>query len=480
MARRRESAPPFGQDFHPPMFEALSGKLTGVFDKLRRRGALTDADVAEALREVRVALLEADVALPVVRDLVAKVRDAAIGQAIIRGVNPAQQVVKLVHDQLVAALGGGLDDDGKRGISLEAAAPVAILMVGLQGSGKTTTSGKIALRLRNRDKKKVLLASLDVHRPAAQLQLETLAQQAGVTSLPIIAGQSPLQIAQRAMDLARRELFDVVLLDTAGRLAIDDALMAEVAAVKAATNPHETLLVVDAMTGQDAVQTATAFQEKVGVTGIVMTRIDGDARGGAALSMRAVTGAPIKLLGAGEKLDALEDFHPDRIAGRILGMGDIVSLVERASETIDQQEAEKLAAKMQKGQFDLADYANQLKQINKMGSLQGILGMLPGMGQMKKQLEGANLDQSMLKRQAAIISSMTPKERKTPEILKASRKKRIAAGSGTTVQEVNKLLKNFDDMSAMMKRMSKLGQKGLMRGGLNALLPGSGGGRRPF
>jgi signal recognition particle subunit SRP54 len=403
-----------------------------------------------------------------------------VGQAIIRSVQPAQQVVKLVHDQLVAALGGGLDDDGKRGISLEAAAPVAILMVGLQGSGKTTTSGKIALRLRNRDKKKVLLASLDVHRPAAQLQLETLAQQAGVTSLPIIAGQSPLEIAQRAMDMARRELFDVVLLDTAGRLAIDDALMAEVAAVKAATSPHETLLVVDAMTGQDAVQTATAFQEKVGVTGIVMTRIDGDARGGAALSMRAVTGAPIKLLGAGEKLDALEDFHPDRIAGRILGMGDIVSLVERASETIDQQEAEKLAAKMQKGQFDLADYANQLKQINKMGSLQGILGMLPGMGQMKKQLEGANLDQSMLKRQAAIISSMTPKERKTPEILKASRKKRIAAGSGTTVQEVNKLLKNFDDMSAMMKRMSKLGQKGLMRGGLNALLPGSGGGRRPF
>ncbi len=462
------------------MFEALSGKLTGVFDKLRRRGALTDADVAEALREVRVALLEADVALPVVRDLVAKVRDAAIGQAIIRGVNPAQQVVKLVHDQLVAALGGGIDDDGRRGISLDAAAPVAILMVGLQGSGKTTTSGKIALRLRNRDKKKVLLASLDVHRPAAQLQLETLAQQAGVSSLPIIAGQSPLEIAQRAMDMARRELFDVVLLDTAGRLAIDDALMAEVAAVKAATNPHETLLVVDAMTGQDAVQTATAFQEKVGVTGIVMTRIDGDARGGAALSMRAVTGAPIKLLGAGEKLDALEDFHPDRIAGRILGMGDIVSLVERAAETIDQQEAEKLAAKMQKGQFDLADYANQLKQINKMGSLQGILGMLPGMGQMKKQLEGANLDQSMLKRQAAIISSMTPKERKAPEILKASRKKRIAAGSGTTVQEVNKLLKNFDDMSAMMKRMNKLGQKGLMRGGLNALLPGSGGGRRPF
>jgi len=299
-----------------------------------------------------------------------------------------------------------------------------------------------------------------------------------------VPGQTPLQIAARAMDLARRELFDVVVLDTAGRLAIDDALMSEVATVKLATGPHETLLVVDAMTGQDAVNTARAFQEKVGVTGIVMTRIDGDARGGAALSMRAVTGAPIKLLGAGEKLDALEDFHPDRIAGRILGMGDIVSLVERAAETIDRDEAEKLAARMQKGQFSLEDYASQLKQIGKMGSLSGILGMLPGMGKMKQQIEGANLDNTMLKRQAAIIGSMTPKERRVPDIIKASRKKRIAAGSGTSVQEVNKLLKNFDDMSVMMKRMNKLGQKGLMRGGLAALMPkgmqGPGGGRRPF
>ena len=465
------------------MFEALSGKLTGVFDKLRRRGALTDTDVAEALREVRVALLEADVALPVVRDLVNKVRDTAIGQSVIRGVNPAQQVVKLVHDALVEALGGN-DEAVPRGIDLNAAAPVAILMVGLQGSGKTTTSGKIALRLKNRDKKKVLLASLDVHRPAAQLQLATLAEQVGVTSLPIVAGQTPLQIAERAMDLGRRELFDVVVLDTAGRLAIDAALMAEVAAVKAATGPHETLLVVDAMTGQDAVITARAFQDQVGVTGIVMTRVDGDARGGAALSMRAVTGAPIKLLGAGEKLDALEDFHPDRIAGRILGMGDIVSLVERASETIDKDEAEKLAARMQKGQFNLEDYAGQLKQIGKMGSLSGILGMLPGIGKMKQQIEDANLDQTVLKRQAAIIGSMTPKERKLPDIIKASRKKRIAAGSGTSVQEVNRLLKQFDDMSAMMKRMSKLGQKGLMRGGLAALMPQGrvpgGGGRRPY
>jgi len=458
------------------LFEGLSGKLGAVFDRLRGRGSLSEADVTEALREVRVALLEADVALSVVRDLVAKVRERAVGAEVIRSVAPGQQVVKIVNDALVEALGGA---GAPTGIDLNAAAPVAILMVGLQGSGKTTTSGKIALRLKNRDKKKVLLASLDVHRPAAQAQLATLAGQVGVTSLPIIAGQSPMQIAARAMDMARRELFDVVVLDTAGRLAIDDALMDEVAAVKLATNPHETLLVVDAMTGQDAVNTATAFQAKVGVTGIVMTRVDGDARGGAALSMRAVTGAPIKLLGAGEKLDALEDFHPDRIASRILGMGDIVSLVERAAETIDQAEAEKMAARMQKGLFTLEDYANQLKQIGKMGNLQGILGMLPGVGKIKSQLADANLDTKILARQAAIISSMTPKERRQPDIIKASRKKRIAAGSGVQVQDVNRLLKQFDDMSVMMKRMSKMGQKGMMRGGLAGLMPGLGN-KRPF
>jgi len=461
------------------MFEALGNRLTGVFDKLRRRGALTDNDVQEALREVRIALLEADVALPVVKDLVNRVRDRAVGQEVIRSVSPAQQVIKIVNDALVEALGGGEGDDGKRGIDLNAPAPLAILMVGLQGSGKTTTSGKIALRLRTRDRKKVLLASLDVHRPAAQLQLQQLSERAEVTCLPVIVGQQPREIAERAMDVAKRELYDIVILDTAGRLSIDEALMAEVAEVKALVRPHETLLVVDAMTGQDAVNTARAFQDKVGVTGVVMTRVDGDARGGAALSMRAVTGAPIKLLGAGEKLDALEDFHPDRIANRILGMGDIVSLVERAAETIDQAEAEKLAKKMQKGSFDLADYAQQLKQINKMGSLSGILGMLPGVGKMKAQIEGANLDQTMLKRQAAIIGSMTPKERRMPDLLKASRKRRIAAGSGATVQEVNRLLKQFDEMSAMMKRMNKLGQKGLMRGGLAALMPGLGN-KRPF
>ena len=461
------------------MFEALSTRLNGVFDKLRRRGALSEADVNEALREVRIALLEADVALPVARDLIAKVRERAVGVEVIRSVSPAQQVIKIVNDALVEALGGGEGVEAP-GLDLNAPSPVPILMVGLQGSGKTTTSGKIALRLRNRDKKKVLLASLDVARPAAQLQLQTLAGQAGVTSLPIVPGQSPLEIAARAMDVARRELYDVVILDTAGRLSIDDALMDEVAAVKAATRPHQTLLVVDAMTGQDAVNTARNFQDRVGVNGIVMTRVDGDARGGAALSMRAVTGAPIRLLGAGEKLDALEDFHPDRIAGRILGMGDIVSLVERAAETIDRDEAEKLAAKMQKGTFDLEDFASQLKQVGKMGNLSGILGMLPGMGAMKSQIANAKIDDSMIGRQSAIISSMTRKERKNPDIIKASRKKRIASGAGVTVQDVNRLLKQFDDMSAMMKRMNKLGQKGLMRGGLGALLPGMGGGKRPF
>jgi signal recognition particle subunit SRP54 len=346
-------------------------------------------------------------------------------------------------------------------------------MVGLQGSGKTTTSGKLALRLATRLRKRVLLASLDTQRPAAQLQLAVLAEQAGVASLPIVPGQTPLEIARRAMETGRREVFDIVILDTAGRLSIDQALMDEVRAVRDATHPAETLLVVDAMTGQDAVNTARAFNEAVGVTGVVMTRMDGDARGGAALSMRAVTGAPIKLVGSGEKIDALEDFHPERVAGRILGMGDVVGLVERAAETIDQADAEKLARKMAKGQFDLEDFAQQLKQINKMGSISSIVGMLPGAGKIQAQLDKAGeagLDKKMLNRQAAIISSMTMKERKTPDIIKASRKKRIAAGSGVTVQEVNRLLKQYDDMSTMMKKMNKLGQKGLMRHGLGALM----------
>ncbi len=458
------------------MFDTLSGKLSGVFDRLRSRGALNEADIADALREVRLALLEADVALPVVRDFVNTVRERSLGTEVLESVSPGQLVIKIVNDVLIEALGGA----GAVPLNLNVAAPVPILMVGLQGSGKTTTSGKIALRLLKRDRKRVLLASLDTQRPAAQLQLQQLAQQAGVASLPIVPGQTPVEIARRAMDTGRREVFDVVILDTAGRLSIDQALMDEVRAIREATSPAETLLVVDAMTGQDAVNTARAFNEAVGVTGIVMTRMDGDARGGAALSMRQITGAPIKLTGSGEKLDALEEFHPERVAGRILGMGDIVGLVERAGETLDQDEAEKLARKMARGTFDLDDYAKQLKQITKMGSLSGILGMLPGIGKMKAQIEDANLDQGILKRQAAIISSMTMKERRTPDVIKASRKKRIAAGSGTSVQEVNRLLKQFDDMSTMMKRMTKLGQKGLMRQGMGALMPKQQQNRRPY
>ncbi len=455
------------------MFDALSDRLSGVFDKLRRRGALSEADVTEALREVRLAMLDADVALEVVKDFIAKVREGAVGAAVLKSVSPGQMVVKIVNDALVEALGG----EGAVPLNLNAPSPIPFLMVGLQGSGKTTTSGKLALRLREKLRKRVLLASLDTQRPAAQLQLQQLAERAGVPSLPIVPGQTPLQIAARAMETARREVFDIVILDTAGRLSIDEALMDEVRAIRDATQPAETLLVVDAMTGQDAVNTARAFNTALGVTGIVMTRMDGDARGGAALSMRAVTGAPIKLTGSGEKLDALEDFHPERVAGRILGMGDIVGLVERAAETIDKDEAEKLAKKMAKGTFDLEDYAGQLKQITKMGNLSGILGMLPGVGKIKAQLKDANLDTSILKRQGAIISSMTMKERRAPDIIKASRKKRIAAGSGTSVQEVNKLLKQFDDMSTMMKRMTKMGQKGMMRNGMQGLLPGAGGQR---
>jgi signal recognition particle subunit SRP54 len=449
------------------VFEALSDKLTGVFDGLRRRGALSEADVTEALREVRLALLDADVALPVVRDFVNKVRERALASEVLDSVTPGQQVVKVVNDVMVEELGG----EGAVPLNLNAPAPIPMLMVGLQGSGKTTTSGKLGLRLRERFRRRVLLASLDTQRPAAQLQLAQLAERAGVPSLPVVAGETPVQIARRAMDAGRREGFDIVILDTAGRLSINQELMDEVKAVRSATEPAETLLVVDAMTGQDAVNTARAFNEALGVTGIVLTRMDGDARGGAALSMRAVTGAPIKLIGISEKLEGLDDFYPERVASRILGMGDIVGLVEKASETIEQEEAEKLALKMARGKFDLEDYAAQLRNITKMGSLSGILGMLPGVGKIKAQLEDANLDTTILKRQAAIISSMTRKERQRPDIVKASRKRRIAAGSGTSVQEVNRLLKQFDDMTTMMKRMNKLGQKGLMRHGLSALMP---------
>jgi signal recognition particle subunit SRP54 len=456
------------------MFEGLTGKLGEVLERLRKRAALTPGDVDEVLREVRLALLEADVALPAVKTFIAQVREKAVGQDVLRSVTPGQMVIKIVHDELVRTLGGGegasgMDTVGETGVDLNAPTPVVILMVGLQGSGKTTTTAKIALRLTQREKKRVLMASLDTQRPAAQEQLAILGQQAQVKTLPIVAGQPPVDIAKRAMMAARLEGMDVLLLDTAGRLAIDEALMAEVAAVRDATQPHETLLVADSMTGQDAVNVARGFNEKVGLTGIVLTRVDGDARGGAALSMRAVTGKPIKLMGVGEKLDALETFHPDRIAGRILGMGDIVGLVEKAAETVEREEAEKLAKKAQKGQFDLDDLVTQLRQLKKMGGLGSMLGMLPGLGQMQKQIANAKIDDKMIGKQEAIILSMTKAERKNAKLLNASRRKRIAAGAGATVQDVNRLVKQYEDMARMMKQMGKLGQKGMMRHGLAGL-----------
>lgn len=452
------------------MFESLSDRLSGIFDKLTRRGALSDSDVSEAMREVRRALLEADVALEVVRGFIERVKEKAVGQEVIRSITPGQMVIKIVHDELVRTLGEEAEP-----VDLNAPAPVAIMMVGLQGSGKTTTTAKLSKRLTEREKKRVLMASLDTRRPAAQEQLKILGEQANIDTLPIVKGQTPQQIAGRAMQAARLGGYDVVMLDTAGRIHIDDALMRETEEIRDIARPHETLLVADALTGQDAVNLARTFNERIGISGIVLTRIDGDGRGGAALSMRAVTGKPIKLLGTGEKLDGLEDFHPDRIASRILGMGDVVSLVERAAETIDQEKAQAIARKMQKGQFDLEDLAEQLRQMQKIGGMSGVLGFLPGMGGMKKQLQGANLDDKLLKRQGAIISSMTPKERRQPKMLQASRKRRIAAGSGTTVQEINQLLKMHRQMADMMKSASK-GKGGLAKMFGMGGMPGAGGG----
>jgi signal recognition particle subunit SRP54 len=452
------------------MFDTLSDRLGGIFDRLRGRGALSEDDVAAAMREIRVALLEADVALPVVRDFIAGVREKAVGQDVVRSVTPGQMVVKIVHDHLVQTLAG---DGGSSELDLNAPAPVGVMLVGLQGSGKTTTAAKLALRLKNRERKKVLMASLDVQRPAAQEQLAQLGKQVGVTTLPIVAGERPVAITKRALDVARREGYDLVIYDTAGRLTVNEELMLEVAAVREAAAPYQTILVADAMTGQDAVNVAKAFGERAGVTGIILTRVDGDARGGAALSMRAITGKPIVFIGVGEKIDALEPFHPERIAGRILGMGDVVSLVEKAAETADQEEAEKLARKLEKGNFDLDDLAAQLRQLRRMGGMSSMLGMLPGIGKIKKQIDAANIDETVIKRQEAIIGSMTKAERKNPNLLNGSRRRRIATGSGTTVPDVNRLIKQYQDMSGMMKRMKKLGQKGMMRHGMSALMPGA-------
>ena len=451
------------------MFESLSDRLGRIFDRLNKRGALTESDVNDALREVRVALLEADVALPVVKEFITAVRARAIGQEVMRSVTPGQMVVKIVNDYLVEMLGGpadGADAGDRTGLDLAGSPPVALLLVGLQGSGKTTSAGKIALRLRKREKKRVLMASLDVYRPAAQHQLAVLGEQTETAVMAIEADEKPVAIAQRAMETGRKQGFDVVILDTAGRLSIDDAMMDEAAAVKAAVNPIESLLVADAMTGQDAVNVAKAFHQRVGITGIVLTRVDGDARGGAALSMRAVTGTPIKLIGVGEKLDAVEVFQADRIAGRILGMGDVVGLVERASEVIQREEAEELASKLAKGEFTLEDMAAQFKQLRKMGDVKGLLGMIPGIAKVKKQLAEAKVDDRVIARQEAIILSMTPRERRNPKLLNASRRRRIAAGSGSTVADVNRLLKQHQQMSAMMKKVGKLGKRGLLGGGL--------------
>ena len=462
------------------MFDALTDKLGSVLNKLTRRGALTASDVAAAMREVRVALLEADVALPVVKDFIAKVSAQAEGEAVVKSVTPGQMVVKIVHDELVAMLGGVADaapSFESAGLDLNAPAPVAVLMVGLQGSGKTTTTAKIAHRLQSKERKRVLMVSLDTYRPAAQEQLAILGGQVNVITLPIVAGQKPLEIAKRGLAEARIGVFDVVLFDTAGRLTIDDAMMAEVTAVRDLIKPHETLLVTDAMIGQDAVITAQSFNEKVGITGIVLTRVDGDARGGAALSMRAITGRPIKLIGIGEKVDALDVFDPSRIAGRILGMGDVVSLVEKAVANVDHEKAEKLAARMAEGKFDLNDMLTQLQQIQRMGDMKGLLGLIPGVGQAMKQMKG-DIDPKQFKRLEAIIQSMTPKERRVPDLIKASRKVRIATGAGTTVAEVNKLLKQHQQMETVMKRMKKMGGMGALASmfGGGGGLPGMGGG----
>jgi len=456
------------------MFDGLQSKLSDIFDDLKKRGALKEADVDAALRDIRVALLEADVALPVVKEFVDGVRAKAVGQEVLRSIQPGQQVVKIVHDHMIEMLGGAVPE----ALRIDTNPPVAILMVGLQGSGKTTTSAKIALRLTSREKKKVLMASLDIYRPAAQQQLQQLGTQTEVQVLAPIFGEQPVAIAKRAMHTGRIEGYDVVILDTAGRLHIDQELMGEVKQVRDVANPTETLLVVDAMTGQDAVNLAREFDEKVGITGIVLTRVDGDARGGAALSMRSVTGKPIKLLGTGEKMDALDVFDASRIAGSILGMGDVVGLVERAQQVVEEEDAEKLAKKMMKGEFTLEDMVDQFRKIRQMGSLEGILGMLPGAKNIKQQMAGANVDDKMLSHQEAIILAMTPKERRNPKLLNGSRRKRIATGSGTTVQEVNRVLKQHKQMSQFMKKAGKMGKSGKMPG-LPGGFPGMGGGLPP-
>ncbi|PSL22286.1 signal recognition particle protein [Shimia abyssi] len=453
------------------MFENLSERLSGVFDRLTKQGALSEDDVKTALREVRVALLEADVSLPVARDFVKAVQEKATGQAVTKSVTPGQQVVKIVHDELQNVLEGDNEEPGELRIDN---APAPILMVGLQGSGKTTTTGKLAKRLTEKNGKRVLMASLDIYRPAAMQQLAVLGTQIGVDTLPIVAGESAVQIAKRAKQQATLGGYDVYMLDTAGRLQIDETLMQEVEDVRDAVNPRETLLVVDGLTGQVAVEVAEEFDGKIGISGVVLTRMDGDGRGGAALSMRAVTGKPIKFVGLGEKMDALETFEPDRIAGRILGMGDIVALVEKAQETIEAEQAERMMKRFIKGRFNMNDMKMQLEQMQKMGGMEGVMGMMPGMAKMAKGVQDAGFDDKMIVRQIAMIQSMTKKERANPQLLQASRKKRIAKGSGMEVSDLNKLLKMQRQMSDMMKKMGKMGKGGMLKQALGGMF-GKGG-----
>ncbi len=460
------------------MFDALSDRLGNVFDRLRGRGALSEQDVREAMREVRIALLEADVALPVVRRFIDEVTEKAVGQNVLRSVTPGQQVVKIVNDALVEMLGG----EDTPGLDLNAAPPVVIMMVGLQGSGKTTSTAKLAKMLRDKQGKKVLMASLDVNRPAAQEQLKVLGEQVQVATLPIVPGQQPTEIATRALQSAKLQAIDVLLLDTAGRLHVDQQLMDEMKAVASISAPKEVLLVVDSLTGQDAVNVAQSFTAQVPLTGVILTRMDGDARGGAALSMRAVTGKPIKFAGTGEKLDAIEPFHPGRVASRILGMGDIVSIVEKAAATIQEEDAERMAQRMAKGQFDMNDLRQQLRQMQSMGGLGALAGMLPGMKKAKAAMQQSGMDDKVLLRMDAIIGSMTPKERAKPDLLNAKRKIRIANGAGVQVQDVNKLIKMHQEMERAMKQIKKMGGlKGLGalfgKGGLGAAMPGLGGGQ---
>lgn len=439
------------------MFDALSEKLSAAFSKITSRGVLNEKDIDEAMREIRVALLEADVSLPVVKTFIAQVKEQALGEKVVKSIQPGQMVIKIVHDELVKLLGSTSSE-----LNFNAVPPVCILMVGLQGSGKTTTSAKIANRLKN--KKKVLLVSLDIYRPAAQEQLAQLASQIGVDALPIIKGEKPSETTKRAISEGKKGGYDVIILDSAGRLHIDDDLMQEVIEVKKIASPTETLLVADAMIGQDSCTVAKEFNEKVGITGIVLTRIDGSARAGAALSMKMVADVPIKFLGTGEKIAEFEEFHPDRLAGRILGQGDVVSLVEKAIENVDRDEAEKMAHKMMKGKFDLEDMLSQLRQVQKLGSMGSLLGLIPGLSKFKTQIEQAGIGDNLIKRQEAIILSMTKSERRNPDLIKASRKKRIALGAGVEVHEVNKLLKSYEQMSTMMKRMGKMGGLGSLMG----------------